>query len=363
MMTPRENLLSLWRRKGYEAVPVDFALSPAMVEKFLRHHPGHGDDYREFFSFPAREVRTTFLRQKETDWRRYYPGMEFLPETTFSIWGTAHEKTPESMHMSRMYHPMKNFTSQEEFDAYPYPEFDETQMESCRKEVDAIHARGLAASVCMECTIWECAWYLRSMEEMMIGMMTDDPMTVGHLERITVLAEKRAAAFAAAGVDFIRLGDDIGMQHTIMMSLELYRAHLKPRLKRVISAAKRVHPSLLITYHSCGYVTPFLEDLIEAGIDVLNPVQPECMDFKEIHDACGDRLSFWGTLGTQTTLPFGTPEEVRDAVLRNLRIAGEQGGLLCTPTHLVEPEVPWENIEAYVSACREASEKRSVISG
>ena len=87
------------------------------------------------------------------------------------------------------------------------------------------------------------------------------------------------------------------------------------------------------------------------------------MDFKEIHDACGDRLSFWGTLGTQTTLPFGTPEEVRDAVLRNLRIAGEQGGLLCTPTHLVEPEVPWENIEAYVSACREASEKRSVISG
>ena len=329
MMTPRENLLSLWRRKGYEAVPVDFALSPAMVEKFLRHHPGHGDDYREFFSFPAREVRTTFLRQKETDWRRYYPGMEFLPETTFSIWGTAHEKTPESMHMSRMYHPMKNFTSQEEFDAYPYPEFDD----------------------------------LRSMEEMMIGMMTDDPMTVGHLERITVLAEKRAAAFAAAGVDFIRLGDDIGMQHTIMMSLELYRAHLKPRLKRVISAAKRVHPSLLITYHSCGYVTPFLEDLIEAGIDVLNPVQPECMDFKEIHDACGDRLSFWGTLGTQTTLPFGTPEEVRDAVLRNLRIAGEQGGLLCTPTYLVEPEVPWENIEAYVSACREASEKRSVISG
>ena len=110
MMTPRENLLSLWRRNGYETVPVDFALSPAMVEKFLRNHPGHGDDYREFFSFPAREVRANFLRQKETNWMRYYPGIEFLPETTFSIWGTAHEKTPESMQMSRMYYPMKNFT-------------------------------------------------------------------------------------------------------------------------------------------------------------------------------------------------------------------------------------------------------------
>ena len=110
-------------------------------------------------------------------------------------------------------------------------------------------------------------------------------------------------------------------------------------------------------------MTPFIEDLIDAGIDVLNPVQPECMDFKEIHDAYGDRLSFWGTLGTQTTLPFGTPEEVRELVLRNLKIAGPKGGLLCTPTHLVEPEVPWENMEAYVEACRFASENRNVISG
>lgn len=361
MMTPRENLLSLWRRTGFESVPVDFGLSPAMIEKFRRHH-GEGD-YRDFFSFPFRELQTSFLRQKETDWLRYYPGIDFLPETTFSIWGTAHEKTPESMHMSRMYHPMKEFASLKEFETYPYPEFDAGQMDHCRKEVDAIHGRGLAAAVSMECTIWECAWYMRSMEEMMIGMMTGDPLTAWHFDRLTRLAEQRAAAFASAGADFIRLGDDIGMQHTIMMSLDLYRAHLKPRLKRVIDAAKHAKPDIIITYHSCGYVTPFIGDLIEAGIDVLNPVQPECMDFKEIHEAYGDRLSFWGTVGTQTTMPFGTPEEVRDVVLRNLKIAGPSGGLLCTPTHLVEPEVPWENIEAYAAACRFVTENRDAIFG
>ena len=67
----------------------------------------------------------------------------------------------------------------------------------------------------------------------------------------------------------------------------------------------------------------------------------------------GDRLSFHGTIGTQTTMPFGSPQEVKDTVKRNLRIAGERGGLLAAPTHLLEPEVPWDNVLAYVEACRE----------
>ena len=106
-------------------------------------------------------------------------------------------------------------------------------------------------------------------------------------------------------------------------------------------------------YHSCGFVEPFIPDLIEAGIDILNPVQPESMDFGKLHAEYGDVLSFNGTLGTQTTLPFGTPDEVRAVVKRNLDIAGDKGGLVVAPTHVVEPEVPWENIEAYVKACKE----------
>jgi uroporphyrinogen decarboxylase len=162
-------------------------------------------------------------------------------------------------------------------------------------------------------------------------------------------------------VDALHLGDDIGMQSTLMMSLDFYREWLQPRLARVIAAAKAVNPEIIATYHSCGYVRPAIEDLIEAGVDVLNPVQPECMDFAEIHAEFGDRLSFWGTIGTQTTMPLGTPEEVREAVYRNLEIAGAKGGLLCTPTHLLEPEVPWENIEAYISACRDFSQNKMTI--
>ncbi|HPY90525.1 MAG TPA: uroporphyrinogen decarboxylase family protein, partial [Lentisphaeria bacterium] len=158
---------------------------------------------------------------------------------------------------------------------------------------------------------------------------------------------------AQAGVDLLCIGDDIGMQKTTMMSMDNYRQWLKPRHAAVINAAKAAKPDILVTYHSCGFIEPFIPELIEIGVDVLNPVQPECMDFAKIHAQYGTHLSFWGTLGTQTTMPFGSADEVRSTTLRNLAIAGSKGGLFCSPTHIIEPEVPWDNIEAYVQAARD----------
>ncbi len=106
-------------------------------------------------------------------------------------------------------------------------------------------------------------------------------------------------------------------------------------------------------YHSCGYIEPYIPDLIECGIDILNPIQPECMDFSKLHSEYKDVLAFNGTLGTQTTMPFGTPDDVKNTVIKNLDIAGPDGGLCVCPTHLLEPEVPWENVAAYVTACKE----------
>ncbi len=350
-LTPRENLRRLWRREGFEFVPVQFDLCPAMVEKFQAKY-GADRSYEEVFQFPWRAVTTELFVQPFSAWReKFYPECEFLPGTWFDRFGIGHEPTPESMHMTRMYHPMEKFSRLEEFEQFPFPEV--TAGEALKAEVAAIQRRGLAATAYMAVTIWETGWYLRGMENLMMDMLTDEPGAYFLFDRITELAVKRSAVYAGAGVDHIHLGDDIGMQSTPMMSLELYRKWLKPRLQRVIAAAKEINPDVLISYHSCGFVLPFIDDLLEVGIDILNPVQPECMDFAEIHRRFGDRLSFWGTLGTQTTLPKGTPEEVYDVVQRNLRIAGPQGGLLAAPTHLVEPEVPWENMEAYVAACRE----------
>ena len=203
----------------------------------------------------------------------------------------------------------------------------------------------------MQCTVWETAWYMRGMENLMCDMMTEDPMAEILLDKVTQTSIRRAECFARAGADSLFLGDDIGMQRTIMMSEGLYNEWIMPRLKKVIDAAKAINPEMIIFYHSCGYIKELIPYLIKAGVEVLNPVQPECMDFKELHSKYGDRLSFHGTIGTQTTMPFGTPDEVRRKVFENLDITGKQGGLYVCPTHMLEPEVPVENVIAYIQAC------------
>ena len=154
-------------------------------------------------------------------------------------------------------------------------------------------------------------------------------------------------------MDILSLGDDIGTQTTIMMDVGLWQKWLKPRLSKVIDTARNINPDVLIFYHSCGYIIPFIDQLIEVGVDILNPIQPECMEFDEVHDLFGERVSFWGTVGTQQVLPFGTAAEVRQVSLSRLQKCGEKGGICLGPTHLVEPEVPWENLLAIRQAVEE----------
>jgi len=351
-MNKRDNLLSLLRRKGYQEIPVEFSLCPALFEEYRLQTQSHLP-YGEYFQFPSRSISDLVLPYKDPDvFAKYHDDLK--PETYIDGWGVAHEKGSEqAMHMTRMIHPLKKIRDIEDLLAYPFPEYITEDNEHQKNEVKALHAQGLAAVGNMPCTIWETAWYMRSMDELMMDMMSDDVKAEFLLDKVTEIAVKRAASYADAGVDILFLGDDIGMQQTIMMSVDMYRTWLQPRLKKVIDAARAKKPDIIVFYHSCGFVVPFIPYLIDAGIDVLNPVQPECMAFKEIYEAYGDRLSFHGTLGTQTTMPFGTPEEVRAEVFKNLSLAGDKGGLFVVPSHLLEPEVPWRNILAYVNACRD----------
>jgi uroporphyrinogen-III decarboxylase len=176
-------------------------------------------------------------------------------------------------------------------------------------------------------------------------MMEDEKAAV-LLDLVTDFSCRRAEA----GADVLGLGDDIGTQKAIMIDQDLWRKWLQPRLKKVIDAAKAIKPDILIFYHSCGYILPFIDELIETGVEILNPIQPESMHFNEIHDVYGERVSFWGTLGTQQLLPFGAAEEVYATTIDRLKICGPKGGIVIGPTHLVEPEVPWKNLEAIKQA-------------
>jgi len=360
-MTPRENLLSLYRRDGFDYAPVHFNLCPELEGTFRRAYPGRGE-YAEVFEFPMRVLTDPafpwiaeiegFVPQRTWDYDLYYDP-PIAEGARMDIWGIAHEPgSAAAHHMTQMRHPLERLDSIEQLQAYPWPDFERADWSYLDSEIAAIHDKGLAAQLWMECTIWETAWYMRRMDILMTEMALGDDKAVFLLDKITDLACFRAGKYAATGADIIALGDDVGMQNRIMMSKDMYTTWLRPRLKRVIDAARAVKPDVIIQYHSCGHVTELIDEFITAGIDVLNPVQSECMDVLEIFAAYKDVLSFNGSLGTQTTMPFGTPQEVKDTVRRNLDAVGEKGGLLCCPTHMLEPEVPWKNVEAYVDACR-----------
>jgi uroporphyrinogen-III decarboxylase len=110
-----------------------------------------------------------------------------------------------------------------------------------------------------------------------------------------------------------------------------------------ISEIKSLNPQLKVAYHTDGNITPIIPELIEIGIDVLNPVQPASMDPEQLKKTYSDQLCYWGTIDEQRTLPFGNPTDVQAEVHQRLETVGRDGGLILSPTHHVQLDTPLEN--------------------
>jgi uroporphyrinogen decarboxylase len=201
-------------------------------------------------------------------------------------------------------------------------------------------------------TIWETAWALRGFEQLLMDLVIEPDLAERILDIPYRYHKAVARRMAAMGVDMIWLGDDVGAQKGMIISPAQWRRFLKPRLAGVISEAKSVNPGVRVAYHSDGDVRPIIPELIEIGVDILNPIQPAAMDPAEIKRKYGDRLSFWGTIDEQHTLPFGTPEDVAREVGERLETVGSNGGLIIGPTHHVQLDTPLENFWAMVDTIR-----------
>jgi uroporphyrinogen decarboxylase len=150
-------------------------------------------------------------------------------------------------------------------------------------------------------------------------------------------------------IDVIAECDDLGSQDSTILHPDTLRRIVIPRFKRIFSHIKKRLPHVKIFMHSCGAIRPVLPDLIDAGLDVLNPVQfvAKGMDLKGLKKDFGRELTFWGGgIDTQNTLNHGTPEEVRDRVKRILDIMAPGGGFVFAPVHNVQDDVPPENFWA-----------------
>jgi len=348
-MNPRENVLAAMRRANPDRVPFGLSFTPPMYQMFVEKTGANNP--AEYWDFDG---RGTYFRSPTAiiDYSSYLPNE--LPNGTYiDDWGIAN--VPGSMfHFTKMVHPLRDVKSVDVIVDYPLPDFTRKECwQGIKTDVGSFHEKGYAVFGSLEMTIFEVSWYIRGMEALMSDMALKPEFAEALLDRITILRVFQAEIFARFGVDILGLGDDISMQTGMLMSPKMWRKWLKPRLARVIKAAKDINPEILVWYHTDGDCRAVIPELIEIGVDILNPVQPECMDPVELKKEYGDRLSFSGTIGTQSTMPHGSVLDVKNAVKKMIRTVGQGGGLFLAPTHVLEPDVPWDNVLAFVDAARE----------
>jgi uroporphyrinogen decarboxylase len=143
------------------------------------------------------------------------------------------------------------------------------------------------------------------------------------------------------------------MPGTMIISPGTWAEFLQPRLAAIIAAARAEHPQLRVLYHSDGYFEPIIPGLIEIGVDAINPLQPEYMEAARIRRHFGSRVALWGTVGRQTTFSFARPEEIAAEVRERIATLGRAGLILAPAYDIDEPDIPWANVAAFLSAVRD----------
>ncbi|MCX6030813.1 MAG: hypothetical protein NT169_16145 [Chloroflexi bacterium] len=200
--------------------------------------------------------------------------------------------------------------------------------------------------------LFESGYRLRGFGNFMADLVQRKPLAHYLLDQLTSLTIHSALILARAGVDVLLLDDDVAMPTGLILSPDTWREFFKPRLADVIRLARAAAPDLLIFYHSDGDFTGIVPDLVEIGVNVINPVQPDCMDALALKRRFGDRLALWGTVGTAALWDHGTPADIRAEVRRRIETLGP-AGLLLSPAYDLD-YAPFENVAAFVETVKTA---------
>jgi len=251
-------------------------------------------------------------------------------------WGTMREDIPGALSDATNIDDLVNFPWQSP-DIFDYSSLPE----QCKRWNDYALLYGFA-------DIWERPALVRGLQNMFIDM-TDHPEWVHFLGRTFTDFYKedytRAAEATKGRIDLFLLISDLGSQRGPLMSKRMFQQFVAPYIKEMCDLIHGLGAKVL--FHSCGNIRPLIADLIELGVDVLDPIQPMGdMAPETLKSEFGDRLCFHGGIDMQHLLPQGTPDEVRTSARRYEEVLGKDGGYILAPAHLFQPDVPPENVLA-----------------
>jgi uroporphyrinogen decarboxylase len=260
------------------------------------------------------------------------------------------------------FHPLADATTIKELEDYPdWPDMDDPYRVALVKE----EAQKIADEnkFAIMATPWlmfplERAFGLQGMDKFLMNLAMIPDFAEAMLKKNLELCKQHMGYFLDAigeNIDLIKIGDDLGSQDRLMISPKMYRQMLKPLHADLIKFIKE-RTKAKVFFHTDGDVFDLIEDFIEIGVDVLNPIQTSAgkmSDLEGLKQSYGERLVFCGAIDTQHVLPHGTPEEVRQEVHRVIKILGDNGGYMVASVHTIMNEVPPENILAMVDTVEE----------
>jgi len=224
--------------------------------------------------------------------------------------------------------------------------------ELCKRMDDS----GYYVLACIYGSHFEKAYFARGFENLLSDIAGEPEYAQRLLDRIIDKNMVMLENFIdRAVVDGVLLGSDWGSQRGLLMSPNAWRELIKPGELREYELIRAAGKHIWI--HSCGDITEILPDLCEMGVDVLNPVQPECMDIYEHKNKYGKQLTFWGGISTQRTLPFGSPDEVRHETRKIIEVLSDGGGYIASPSQELQDDVPLDNVMAMIEVIKERGNK------
>jgi uroporphyrinogen decarboxylase len=368
-MKPRERVAKSLRREKPDRCPMQISFTPEFAARLradlhqagaTMHNPHGGGNTYELERALGEDLLLTSV-----GWANSYYANETLGasgESYTDEWGIGFRNQHyETRFGPGFYTEMVKFplADRKALDTWQPPDPNRPELYHEAERLLALHKDEYWIVGVTVTTIFETAWALRGLQQMLIDFTEDPPLADAILEfpfRYHLAAAERLVRM---GVDMIWVGDDVGTQRGMYISPRTWRRFFKPRMAEFISTLKAINPEVKIAYHSDGNIISIIPDLIEIGLDVLNPVQPACMDPAALKKEFGNRLCFWGTIDEQYTLPFGTAQEVREQVLDRIEKVGYDGGLILGPTHHVQLDTPLENFWAMINTIT-GSERGSV---
>ena len=334
MPNHKERVIQCIRREEIDHLPTQIHFTPKMAEKIAKHL---GVSEEQLYERLDNHIVMVSLDDTES--------VDKKRGIRYDNWGIGWDTGKLTEGYLVREHPLEKLTTLKEY--YSPDPSEERLFNSAKKAIKKYGKEYFILSDQGWC-MFEKIHCLRGYEKTLIDLISNRRFIENLLDMILEYQIAIAKKFVELGVDGGYTGDDFGGQNSLLFSPKLWREIFKHRYKKLWRVFKEAN--LPVFHHSCGDVREILPDMIEIGLDVLNPVQPQAMPIEELADKYGRSLSFWGGISVQKTLPFGKKEEVKKEVFKCIKVLGKYNGYIVGPSHDMTSDIPIENFDTMVNS-------------